>query len=244
MNRTTLVCSLLSIGLSLAGPAWASSFNFDNGTSQGWTTSLYAGGTQVNTGAAGWSDTNNYPASPGADPTGDDQGSAFQYSVNPSRDSGSFAHIMFKSPDLSGDAGWQNLKSFSGELLPSFVSENTYYANALLVINDTSGGGSTQRIFVNHDATPVSNDNWNLESFTNIDSLLASAGVTSYTTKAVAFNFWWSNSLDSEMTFAVDQVGSTEAAPPPAGVPEPSSWLLMGLGLAALGLRTRRGRPA
>jgi hypothetical protein len=158
--------------------------------------------------------------------------------------------VQFISPDLTGDTMWQNLESFSGQLLPSFqsITPGAYFANALLVIDDTTGGGSVERTFANGTADGIGTDMWNLESFTGIDTLLAGTGVSSYTTNQVVFQIFSNSELDSETFYALDDVTPTAASTGPGGsdtvpVPEPGSIALISLGLAGLLCARRRREP-
>jgi len=137
MRRNSILYVASSVFMaSLALPAAATVFDFDDGTSQGWTVELLnPGGGPF---GAGWSDINNYPSAPRTDPADGSNGSAFTAGGAWDGTDG-FRIVQFISPDLTGDTMWQNLESFSGQLLPSFqsITPGAYFANALLVIDDT-----------------------------------------------------------------------------------------------------------
>ena len=217
-------------------------FDFNDGTPQGWEVSAFdtAGNVFFGPTPAGFNDSVNYDGSPYSitDPA-DDNGAAFAFSSNFVRPDGEFSVLEFRSPDLSGDPDWQNLESVTGFVGQSFFSDFDYSAGVLVTVNDTTGGGSTERTFTTR-ATPMDDFSWNERSISSLDTVFTGAGIEDYETRQVAFRIFWDNGIDSELTFALDNVSATSATPPPNVVPLPGSLTLLGLGLGAFGVAARR----
>lgn len=229
--------------LSLSTGAAATSFLFDDGTNQGWTVEIFdiagATTTSVFSGPAGWSDINNYPNAPRTDAVGDSRGAA-NAAGGAVAAGADFRLVQFKSPDLSADPMWQNLSSYSGQVLASFTNaSDDYFSNTVLEITDTTGGGSSARFFANENpagSLPV--DSWNQELLSGIDTTFAGLGITSYLTKHVSFNIWHSGILDVETVFSLDNVVPVAATD--GRVPAPATIWLIVLGLVGTFLRTRK----
>ena len=115
--RLKLVYALLMlIVLFLFAPAYSMTFDFDDGTTQGWTLQGLFSGDDAHLitpeGYLGtWQDLQNSPnAPPALDPLGNNIGSLGidTFGNSPSDPSG-FVFFDWVSPDLSGDSQWQNL---------------------------------------------------------------------------------------------------------------------------------------
>lgn len=215
--------------LSMAAPASAASFFFDDGTNQGWERISDATGTLD---PAGFNDGVNFTGSTTfstADPA-DGDGSAFGITSNP----GGPSFFAFRSPDLSGDAMWQGIESFGGQFAHGTVTDFDYFGEARIIIDDTTGGGMMERVF-SSGVQPLNTNAWNEIVFSGLSGLFSSEGIASFITKRVIFQATWENDIDFELTFALDNVVPTAADAPPPSVPLPASALLLLSGLALVG---------
>lgn len=218
--KTKLSSILCILALLLVGStAYSVTFDFNDGTNQDWTYNIYALDTDtdsdrltlLSSGSTGWSDTNNYPNPMITDPIGDNQGSASLFlsswigtQLGPADD---WVFFQFVSSDLSGMADWRNINSFSAQVLPAssggpFIGP--FYANLLYVVDDYNTG--TERTFHNGVATELTEGDWNMREFTDIQSTLADAGVVRYITKRVVINLWVEKGHFMDKLFALDLV--------------------------------------
>jgi len=187
--------TMLALATSTFAAAGAD-YTFNSGNNEGWTYRLveYSTSSILRSGAAGWSDINNY-AKYLTDPVGDNQGaaqaalSAADYS---GASSGDYLLIQFVSPDLTTSSDWQGASAFSAKLLPSFTADALtpdVYANLAVVVNDLDLG--TERSFVNGTAVSLASATWTDMDFDLAPTFAsASPAVVHYEVKEVIVTFW------------------------------------------------------
>jgi hypothetical protein len=120
----------------------AVTFDFDDGTVQGWTLEgAYVDGLGPYSSyfSFNWYDYVNYPGIPGADPAGNDAGSLMMYT--PSGHgivaAGDWWIMQFHSPDLSGDSEWQNATGYTVEIAECMAAfPHNVHANLFVRVYD------------------------------------------------------------------------------------------------------------
>ena len=152
-------------------PALAGSFDFDDGTVQGWTLQG-AFDPEINNitfpcnFTNGWNDYFNYPEAPGSDPAGNMRGSLQMYTPgghgidNPD---GEWWLMQFYSPDLSTSESWQRAFGYSVRIAESMGGGLiTLYANLFVKVYDLDL--DRERFFANGVAAPLAYNTWSYQS--------------------------------------------------------------------------------
>jgi hypothetical protein len=204
-------------------------FNFDDGTSQGWSLSgAYndvGQGPHANNFTFGWKDQVDYPDAPGKDPAGDSHGSIQMTTANSHgiSDPGRTWFIMqFHSPDLTSNSVWQAAKGYTLELAECMAVSATMYQNLYVKVYDKDQ--AKDRTFysgtaaaLNHDIYNDATATWNHLSF---DWSAIATFPTRYTIKEIYIDVWGRLANNFSGGVYVDRVapipGQAQPQPPTA----------------------------
>ncbi len=163
----------LSPAESTGGDGSAAGFNFDDGTTQGWTLKdpvIFPAEIPLSSNFSnGWSDISNYPETPQAARAGDHRGSLQIYTpgghgIKGPSSSSTFWVINLSSPDLSTSPLWQQAKGYTVRIANCMSSaEIPLYVNLHLYFRDPDSGRT--RHFVNGNAVALPYGTWSLQVF-------------------------------------------------------------------------------
>ncbi|MBN2028873.1 T9SS type A sorting domain-containing protein [bacterium] len=211
-----------------SGPSQAGTFDFNDGTDQGWTlTGAFdedGDGPFQSNFTFDWSDLVNHPNTPFADPTGDHNGSimCFTSSAHGISNPGASWWIMqFHSPDLSSSSTWQSATGYTVEVADAMSTDGTLYCNLYLRVYDSDQ--AQDRYFYTGAAQALQHYNtqaWNHLSF---DWSGIANFPTNYTIREVFVNIWGSMSKGVDGGVFLDEV--TPVGGLPDQTPAPPSNL-------------------
>jgi hypothetical protein len=202
----------LFILLFAALPGYAAVFDFNDETNQNWTYTIQTDEDRVlvSERPVGWLDINSFPSPARTDPLGDSRGSATVgmngASLGGLNSAEEYYILSFKSADLSTDADWQYIDSFSTRILPSFTtSEGGYYANVIIHVYDEDEG--RDRFFSSGSATELNLDVWNERGFSDIGDLFSrvSPPLVNYIVTGITVNIWIEE-IPGDLVFCVDEI--------------------------------------
>lgn len=220
-KRSLKLCIMLFAFVFLSGAIKsvyaddANSFDFDDGTLQGWTLQgAYdenGNGPFSSNFLFGWKDYVNYPNPPGGDPPGDNNGSIqiFTMAGHGINNPGATWWIMqFHSPDLSSSSTWQTAKGYSVQIAECMAVMTSLSANLYVKVYDIDQ--DKDRYFYSGTAQELQHDiygddiaNWNHLTF---DWSEIPAFPTNYIVKEVFVNIWGKMSAGFEGGVYLDEV--------------------------------------
>lgn len=202
MNRTfynLFYCTLIIL-LGPAGISWAVTFDFNDGTAQGWSMdgayiADITGGPYTHGFISEWDTETSYPNAPGLDPVGNLNGSYCMRTIGVSHGisgaAGNWWIMQLKSPDLSTDTDWQNCEGYSVQIAECMVSlgSDPLYANLFVKIYDHDL--MEERYFYNGVAQPLTHCNYVIENIWNSETFNWTSQMPSnYTVLQIHINIW------------------------------------------------------
>jgi hypothetical protein len=201
--------------------ALANSFEFDDGTVQGWTLQgayVDGAGPYSSNFFFDWKDQVNYPGIPGADASGNNLGSLMMFTIGGHGivATGDWWIMQFHSPDLSSDPDWQNATGYTVEIAECMAAfPENMYSNLYVRVYDHDL--AKDRYFYNGSAQLLDHCVYGSEAIWNHLTFDWSGLLpANYTVKEVFVNIW------GEMTGAyfeggtyLDHVVPTVAEEPP-----------------------------
>ncbi len=190
IRKGLVLTGILLLGLSL--PAFGQTYDFDDGSMQGW----YSSGPYDENGFSDftsnfsqmyWDDQTNYPNGLGQDPIRDGNGS-----ITITADNGhgiylpnsSWWILRFHSENLAELGEWQNADGYTVQINENMGDQ--IYANLYVRVYDFDL--NQDRYFYSGNAQPLTSNSWNSLTFDNWSSL--SGFPTNYQVEEIFINIW------------------------------------------------------
>ena len=212
-SRAVIGLAQLCLALVPSATGWAAAgadgFDFNDGTTQGWTSdgpTIPPSDITLDSNLTfSWSDVSDYPGDPGTSAIGDDLGSLQIHTpgghgIEGPNSVNDYWAVDFASPDLSFSQTWQRAAGFTVRIANCMGgSEVQVYANLHLFFRDPVTGNT--RHFVNGPAVPLASGVWSLQTFDWYEE--GEPLPTSYTVEQIKIGLWGPMASGEELEGAV-----------------------------------------